>query len=80
MNANYTRDFMVTDGECASALTRLDDIHRASGHEIVVRLAQFARFRDGKVSEFCSIIDTLGAAEQVLGRPLLEVSAPALVD
>jgi ketosteroid isomerase-like protein len=80
VNANYTRDFVVTDGHCASALTRIDDIHRQSGHEVVVRLAQFARFRHGKVSEFCSIIDTLGAAEQVLGRSLLEVPAPALVD
>ena len=36
-----------------------------------LRLAQFARFRDGKVCEFCSIIDTLGVAEQVIGRPLI---------
>ena len=79
VNANYSREFMITDGECASALTRLDDIHRPSGHEVVVRLSQFARFCDGKVTEFCSIIDTLGAAEQVLGRPLLSPEdAPAL--
>jgi ketosteroid isomerase-like protein len=79
VNANYSRDFVVTDGECASALTRIDDIHRPSGNEVVVRLAQFARFRDGKVTEFCSIVDTLGAAEQVLGRALLPAAAaPAL--
>src|SRR5581483_2093584 len=80
-NAHYSRDFMMTDGETASALTRLDDIHQSSGHEVVARLAQFARFRDGKVVEFCSVIDTLGAAEQVLGRALLPVTAaPALAD
>jgi ketosteroid isomerase-like protein len=75
--ARYARDFLMTDGECASALTRLTDVQRATGREMIIRLAQFARFRDGKVCEFCSIIDTLGAAEQVIGRPLIE-DAPAL--
>jgi ketosteroid isomerase-like protein len=80
-NANYVRDFMVTDGECASALTRVNDVHRASGHAVVMRLAQFARFSDGKVTEFCSVMDTLGASEQVLGRALLpHAEAPALAE
>jgi len=80
-NTHYSRDFMVANGDSASALTRLDDIHQPSGREVMARLAQFARFRDGKVVEFCSIIDTLGAAEQVLGRALLPVTAaPALAD
>ena len=76
----YTREFLVADGTCASALTSLTDVQPATGKQITVRLAQFARFRDGKVYEFCSIIDTLGAAEQVLGRPLIEVAAPALAE
>jgi ketosteroid isomerase-like protein len=75
--ARYARDFIITDGECASALTRLTDVQRATGRQMIIRLAQFARFRDGKVCEFCSIVDTLGAAEQVIGRPLIE-DAPAL--
>jgi hypothetical protein len=73
----YVREFLITDGEGASALTRLHEVQRATGKEIIVRLAQFARFRDGTAYEFCSIIDTLGAAEQVIGRPLIE-DAPAL--
>lgn len=78
-SARYARDFMIADGESASALARLNDIHRASGKEIMIRLAQFARFRDGQVIEFCSIVDTLGAAEQAMGRPLIELdSAPPL--
>jgi ketosteroid isomerase-like protein len=77
--ARYARDFMITDGESASALVRLNDIQRASGKELMIRLAQFARFRDGKVIEFCSIVDTLGAAEQAMGRPLIDVeNAPPL--
>ena len=75
---DHVREFLITDGESASALTRLTDVQSETRKEITVRLAQFARFRDGQVFEFCSIIDTLGAAEQVLGRPLIE--APALVE
>ena len=65
---DFARDYMVTDGETASSLTRVTNVQRSSGRQIVVRLAQFARFRDGQVYEFCSIIDTLGAAEQLTGR------------
>lgn len=75
----YVREFLITDGESASALTRVTDVQRATGREITIRLAQFARFRDGKVYEFCSIVDTLGAAEQVMGRPLI-ADAPALAE
>jgi ketosteroid isomerase-like protein len=75
--ARYARDFLMTDGESASALTRLTDVQRATGRQLIIRLAQFVRFRDGKAHEFCSIVDTLGAAEQVMGRPLI-VDAPAL--
>jgi ketosteroid isomerase-like protein len=77
--AGYARDFLMTDGESASALTRLTDVQRSTGRQMIMRLAQFARFRDRKVVEFCSIIDTLGAAEQVIGRPLI-VDAPALAE
>jgi hypothetical protein len=75
------REFLMTDGESASALTRLTEKQWSTGKLVMVRLAQFARFTDRKVHEFCSIIDTLGAAEQVLGRQLIETpDAPALVE
>ena len=79
--ALYARDFLMTDGESASALTRLTDVQRATGRHVMLRLAQFARFRDGKVVEFCSITDTLGAAEQVVGHALIGAAdAPALAE
>ena len=76
----FTRDYAITDGECASALSRMTNIVHGTGRQVVVRLAQFARFRDGKVCEFCSITDTLGAAEQFMGRSLSQMAedAPAL--
>jgi ketosteroid isomerase-like protein len=78
----FTRDYAITDGESASALSRMTNIDLATGRQIVVRLAQFARFRDGKVCEFCSITDTLGAAEQFMGRSLSQMAedAPALAE
>ena len=75
--SEFTRDFTITDGESASALTRMTNIQHATGRHIVIRLAQFARFRNGKVYEFCSIIDTLGAAEQAMGRALSQMAADA---
>jgi len=78
LTLSHVREFLVADGTNASALTRFTGVQPATGKQITVRIAQFACFHDGKVIEFCSIIDTLGAAEQVLGRSLIEVQAPAL--
>jgi len=78
--ARFARDFLMTDGDSASALTRLTDVQRATGRQMMIRLAQFARFKDGKVVEFCSITDTLGVAEQAVGHALISAAdAPALV-
>jgi ketosteroid isomerase-like protein len=63
-------EFLLVDGDCASALIRLTNIDNRTGHEISFRVAHFARFRNGKVIEYCGIPDSLGKAEQTLGRPL----------
>jgi ketosteroid isomerase-like protein len=81
-NLTSVREFLIADGQSASSLTRFTGTLPLIGRHINVRAAQFARFHDRKVVEFCSIIDTLGVAEQVLGRALLPVAAapaPALV-
>ena len=80
--SEFTRDYMITDGESASALSRMTAVERATGRQVMVRLAQFARFRDGKACEFCSIIDTLGVVEQIAGRSLAQMTedAPALAE
>jgi hypothetical protein len=70
-------EFLVTGQDCASALTRFTLLSHESGREISVRVAQFARFRYAGAHEFCSITDTLGAAEQMFGHTL--VASPALV-
>ena len=40
------------------------------GQKISYRLAHFMRFRNGKVVENISLIDSFDAVEQVLGHPL----------
>jgi hypothetical protein len=60
--SEFTRDYMITDGESASAMSRLTAVERTTGRQVMVRLAQFARFRNGKACEFCSIIDRSPAA------------------
>jgi ketosteroid isomerase-like protein len=66
----YVRDFLIVEDCSASALARLTVEHKASGRQVNIRHAQFVRFRDSKVVESCSIIDSLGAVEQVLGHAL----------
>jgi hypothetical protein len=43
---------------------------RDDGRIISYRLAHFLRFRDGKMIENVSLIDSFDAAEQILGHPL----------
>jgi ketosteroid isomerase-like protein len=71
----YEHEYLLVDGDCAAAFSRLICTQRTSGRVISYRIAHFMRFRDGKVAEFRSIIDTLDAAEQVLGRSLTESAA-----
>jgi len=73
---NNVREFLLVDDDCAAALTRITNIETRTGHEINFRVAHFARFRDGKVIEYCGIPDSLGKAEQTLGRQLDMTLAP----
>jgi ketosteroid isomerase-like protein len=60
----------LVDGDRAAILGRLTAIKRDGGDAISYRIAHFIRFRDEKVVEYSSIIDSFDAAEQMLGRPL----------
>lgn len=71
----YEQEYLLVDGNCAAAFSRLTGTQRPSGRVISYRIAHFMRFRHDKVAEFRSIIDTLDAAEQVLGRSLTEFAA-----
>lgn len=63
----FVQDSVVIDGDRAATLSRLSG-RRRDGRAISYRVAQFIRFRDGKVFEYSSVIDSFDAAEQVLGH------------
>jgi len=61
---------MLVDGDRAAVLGQLTATKRASGQAISYRIAQFIQFRDKKVVDFVSIIDSFDAVEQLLGYNL----------
>jgi ketosteroid isomerase-like protein len=75
---SFVPDAMLVDGDRAATLNRLSATRRHDGRVISYRLAHFIRFRDGKVIENLSLIDSFDAVEQVLGHPLaLQNGQPA---
>ena len=67
---SFTPESTVVDGDRAATLNRLSATLNGDGRVISYRLAHFLRFRDGKVIENLSLIDSFDAAEQVLGHRL----------
>ncbi len=66
----FTPNSMLIDGDQVATLNRLWARRKSNGRIISYRLAHFMRFRDGKVVENLSLIDSFDAVEQVLGYPL----------
>jgi ketosteroid isomerase-like protein len=64
----FVSDAMVIDGDCVATLNRLSA--KVGDRVVSYRLAHCMRFRDGKVVENLSLIDSFDAVEQVFGRPL----------
>ena len=63
-------ELILIDGERASLLSRVSGKKTDDGRSISYRIAQFIRFRDDKVVEYRSLIDSFDAVEQMLGCPI----------
>jgi ketosteroid isomerase-like protein len=61
---------MLVDGDRAAVLGRLTATKRVGGRAISYRTAHFIQFRDEKVVDYVSIIDSFDAVEQMLGYSL----------
>jgi ketosteroid isomerase-like protein len=70
-------DRLLVDGECASTLHRVS-AKTADGRVISYRVVHFFQFKNGKLAENLTLIDSFDAVEQVLGHPLAVHDAPAL--
>ena len=77
---SFTPDAMLIDGDRVATLNRLGATRTADGRVIRYRLAHFTRFRDGKVVENISLLDSYDAAEQVLGHALTANTASTAGD
>jgi ketosteroid isomerase-like protein len=71
---SFVTDTMLIEGDRVATFNRLSAHMGDDGRVISYRLAHFMRFRDGKVVENLSLIDSFDAAEQVLGHRLSEQS------
>ena len=67
---SFVPDAILIDGDQVAMLNRQSAKRTADGRVISYRVANFMRFRDGKVVENVSLLDTFDAVEQVLGHPL----------
>jgi ketosteroid isomerase-like protein len=77
---NFVTDTMLIEGDQVATFNRLSARMDEDGRVISYRLAHFMRFRDGKVVENLSLIDSFDAAEQVLGYPLAGQSGEAEIE
>jgi ketosteroid isomerase-like protein len=61
---------VVIEDDRVATFMRISAVHLATGRTVSYRCAQFMRFRNDKLVEFRALIDSLDAAEQVLGHPI----------
>ncbi len=65
---SFVHEAILVDGDRVASLNRLS---ASLGQRVVsYRLAHHLRFREGKIVEMLSLIDSFDAVQQVLGRPL----------
>lgn len=67
---SFVTDALLIDGDRVATLNRLAARRAEDGRVISYRVAHFMRFRDGKLAENLSFIDSFDAVEQVLGHSL----------
>ena len=67
---SYVTDILLVDGDRAAGLNRLTARLHATGRVITCRLANFMRFRDGKICEYRSLMDSFAAVEEFIGQRL----------
>jgi len=74
---SFVPDTILVQGDQAAMLSRQSARHSGDGRTISYRVANFMRFRDGKVLENLTLMDSFDAVEQVLGQPLAAGATPA---
>jgi ketosteroid isomerase-like protein len=66
----YEPRSMLVDGDRAAVMSDVAFRQRATGRTLRFHIANFLRFRDGRVVEFREFANTFDVVEQALGRML----------
>src|SRR5262245_19348016 len=67
---SYVPKVMVVDGDRAAVMSDVTFKQRATNRTLRFHLANFLRFRDGKLIEFREFANTFDLVEQAIGRML----------
>lgn len=66
----YEPEIVIADGDRAAVMSNVSFVQRSSGRTMRFRLANFLRFKDGKLIEFREFANTFDMVQQVLGHAL----------
>jgi ketosteroid isomerase-like protein len=66
----YQPEVIVVEGDRAAVMSNVAFVQRSTGRTLSFRLANFLRFRAGRVVEFREFADMFDVTEQALGRYL----------
>ncbi len=69
---DFEIEHLVVQGDRVAAYGQVRARQRDTGRSLCFRAAHFLRFRDGKIVELREFMDSLHAAEQALGRDLID--------
>jgi ketosteroid isomerase-like protein len=67
---SFIPDAILVDGDQVATLSRQSARRTGDRRVVSYRVANFLRFRDGKVVKNLSLLDSFDAVEQLVGRPL----------
>jgi len=67
---NYNPEVIIVDGDRAAVMSDAAFRQRATDRVLRFRIANFHRFRDGRVIEFREFLNSFDVVEQALGRDL----------
>ena len=73
---SFVPEAILIEGDQLAMLNRQSARRTSDGRAVSYRVANFMRFRDGKVVENISLIDSFDAVEQLLGCQLAVGEAP----
>ena len=68
MLERYVPKIIVVEGDRAAVMSEVAFKQRSTGRTVTCQLANFLRFRDGRLIEFREFANTFDLVEQALGR------------